>query len=657
MKRLLSLLTFFALSTSLQAQKKLTVFANEPVAEISPTMWGIFFEDINFGADGGLYAEMIKNRSFEFPMPMTGWREIRNGNASGRMVVENSGKETAANTRCITVSADAQNGSYGLANEGFRGMGFGKGETYRFSVAAKAVAGGKVRMRIEAVNAAGKKIGEALIENLRDSAWKTYQSSFTTTDSAAKGRLNVWLEGTGDVQLDNISLFPANTWKGRPNGLRKDLVQWLADMQPGFIRFPGGCIVEGRDLTSRYQWKKTVGPVDQRPFIINRWNNEMRNRQAPDYFQSFGLGFYEYFLLSEDLGAEPVPILNCGMACQFNSAEVVAMAELDPYLQDALDLIEFANGSTETQWGGLRAAMGHPAPFNLKYLGIGNENWGPEYIERLKIFTKAIKEKYPAIQLVGSTGTDPHFKPFSQEGFDYLDGALRGLKIDIMDEHFYRSPEWFAANAGRYDSYDRKGPKIFAGEYAAHTQSGASGEKMNNWSSALAEAAFMTGLERNADVVTMASYAPLFAHRDAWQWAPDMIWFDNLRSYGTPNYYVQKLFALNRGTHLLSVLSDGAVLNGKDSLYASAVLDKKAKAVILKVVNAASSPAAVTLDLKGAKATKETVLETLAAADKQAVNSLENAEAIAPRKQMISSGEKTIPLQPLSLNVITIPLQ
>jgi len=658
MKKIVPVLAAFILSTASQAQKKLTVIANKPVAEIAPTMWGIFFEDINFGADGGLYAEMVKNRSFEFPMPMSGWQEIRRNKAQGQTVVENRGRDGDANRRYATLTVDTQDGGYGLSNEGFRGMGFHKGEEYLFSVNAKAVNGGKIKLRVEAVNAAGKPIGEGVIENISGSDWQTYQVSLMTTDSAMKGRLNVWLEGTGTVQADMLSLFPKATWKNRKGGLRKDLVQWLADMKPGFIRFPGGCIVEGRDLSTRYQWKATVGPAELRPTVINRWNTEMRNRLAPDYFQSFGLGFYEYFLLSEDVGAEPLPILNCGMACQFNSAEVVAMDELDTYLQDALDLIEFATGSTDTKWGKLRADMGHPAPFNMKYLGVGNENWGPQYIERLKVFTKAIKEKYPSIQLVGSTGTDPDFKPFNQEGFEYLDNELRGMKIDIIDEHFYRSPEWFATNAARYDTYDRKGPKIFAGEYAAHTKTGVSGARMNNWQSALAEAAFMTGLERNADVVTMASYAPLFAHTDAWQWAPDMIWFDNLRSYGTPNYYVQKLFSLNKGTHVLSVLNQGAILNGKDSLYASAVLDKNKKSIIIKVVNAAATPSTISLDLQGAKTLKnEVIMEVLATNDKQAVNSLNAPTVVYPVKQTINSKEKSISVQPLSFNVITIPIQ
>ena len=304
-----------------------------------------------------------------------------------------------------------------------------------------------------------------------------------------------------------ISLFTADTWKGRPGGLRKDIAQLIADLKPGFVRFPGGCIVEGRDLTNRYQWKYTVGPVDQRKLIINRWNMEMQDRQAPDYFQSFGLGFYEYFLFSEDIGAEPLPILNCGMSCQFNAGEVVPLNELDPYIQDALDLIEFANGPVTSQWGKLRAAMGHPEPFKLKYVGVGNEQWDEQYIERYKAFEKVLRAKYPGIKIVSGAGPSA-----SGRLFDYAWGELKKLTPDLVDEHYYMAPEWFLNNASRYDNYNRKGPKVFAGEYAGHWKEGNDPESRNTWYSALSEAAFMTGLERNADVVQMASYAPLLAH-------------------------------------------------------------------------------------------------------------------------------------------------
>jgi alpha-L-arabinofuranosidase len=324
------------------------------------------------------------------------------------------------------------------------------------------------------------------------------------------------------------------------------MVQLLADLKPGFLRFPGGCIVEGSDLEKRYQWKTTIGPVEDRRLIVNRWNYEFRHRPTPDYYQSFGLGFFEFFQLCEDIGAEPMPILNCGMACQFNTGQLVPVNQLDPYIQDALDLIEFANGPASSVWGARRAAMGHPEPFNLKMLGIGNEQWGPQYLERYPLFATAIKTRYPDIQLISSAGPSP-----ADERFQFLSPRLRSLNTDIVDEHCYGNPIWFLANARRYDAYDRSGPRIFMGEYAAQSVAIVSPDNKNNLDCALAEAAYMTGLERNADLVRMASYAPLFAHIDGWQWTPNLIWTDNLRVQPTPSYFVQQLFSRNRGDVIL----------------------------------------------------------------------------------------------------------
>ena len=449
-----------------------------------------------------------------------------------------------------------------------------------------------------------------------------------------------------------ISLFPQDTWKERPKGLRADLVQLLADMKPGFLRFPGGCIVEGRDLATRYQWKKTVGKIEDRELIVNRWNTEFNHRPAPDYFQSFGLGFFEYFQLSEDIGAAPLPILSCGMACQFNTAELVPMDELDPYIQDALDLIEFANGPVTSTWGKLRADMGHAAPFNLKFIGVGNEQWGPQYIDRYKVFTKAIKDKYPSIVIVSSVGPFP-----DGELFDYAAKELKELNAEIVDEHYYRNPEWFLENSNRYDNYDRKGPKIFAGEYAAQSVATVSPDNKNNWKCAMSEAAFMTGLERNADMVYMASYAPLFAHAEGWQWTPDLIWFDNLRSYGTPNYYVQKLFATNKGTHALSILSGTEKLNGKNGLYASAVWDKNTKEIILKVVNASDKEQTTDVQLTtGKKISSNGGMLILKSENLDGVNSLDNPTQISPQEQPIKlKGKKaTIALPAHSMSVVKI---
>lgn len=650
MKRLFSGLLFLAFSIASKAQTGLTVRADKPIGPIANTMWGIFFEDINFGADGGLYAELVKNRSFEFPMPLTGWKEVRQS-ATGKVLIENTGTQQPANKRYAHLTIDAPAGTYGLSNEGFRGMGIQKGESYTLSLLARQ-RNGDVKMKIELVNASGQKIGSAEITGLSKD-WKEHKVTLSCTDTAQRGRLQVLFTGKGDIDLDMVSLFPQNTWKARPGGLRADLVQLLADMKPGFVRFPGGCIVEGRDLTNRYQWKATVGPVMDRALMVNRWNMEFRHRPTPDYYQTFGLGFYEYFQLSEDVGAEPLPILNCGMACQFNSGEVVAMDGLDPYIQDALDLIEFANGPVSSPWGKIRSDMGHPAPFNLKYLGIGNEQWDTQYIERYKAFEQVLKQKHPEIKLVAAAGASPEGKMF-----DYAWKELRALNADLVDEHYYQAPEWFLKNANRYDLYDRKGPKVFAGEFAAQSRSIASSENRNTWGCALAEAAFMTGLERNADVVHMASYAPLFAHVDAWQWTPDLIWFDNLRSYGTPNYYVQKMFSTNRGTHGVPVLAGGSPLSGQDSLFASSVIDRQKGEIILKLVNASSSSKPLNIKLEGIKSIrKQGAMQVLAASDKGAVNSLEQPLAVAPKEVALPLKGKTVSvsLQPMSMNVIKIP--
>ena len=633
------------------AQTQLTVQANKPITNVPPNMWGIFFEDINFAADGGLYAELVKNRSFEFSAPLMGWKEVKQNKDTGHILIVNRTAVNTANPRYAALTVDAPNGSYGLSNEGFRGMGITKGQQYNFSMWANAPAGTGLQARVVLLDEKDQPIGEAALSGFHD-GWQPYKVSLTATGTAAKGKLQLLFKGQGSIDLDMVSLFPANTWKNRPNGLRADLAQMLADLKPGFIRFPGGCIVEGRDLANRYQWKKTVGKPEERTLIVNRWNTEFSYRSTPDYFQSFGLGFFEYFQLAEDIGAAPLPILNCGMACQFNTGEVVAMNELDPYVQDALDLIEFANGDASTKWGALRAAMGHPAPFHLTMMGVGNEQWDPQYIERYKIFEQAIKSKYPDIKLVSSAG------PFSKGPmFDYLWKELKGSRADFIDEHYYMPPQWFLSNASRYDDYDRKkGPKIFAGEYAAHTKEGTEPESRNTWGSALAEAAFMTGLERNADVVQMASYAPLFAHVEAWQWRPDLIWFDNLRAVGTPNYYVQKLFSANKGTQVVPILQNGAVLAGKDSLYASATVDAAAKQVILKIVNVSAHAQSLQINLQGVQAAKGAAQQQVLTANTLAINTLDDPGKVAPVTQSITASNRlAINAAPASLNVIVIP--
>ncbi|MGN6214138.1 alpha-L-arabinofuranosidase C-terminal domain-containing protein [Parafilimonas sp.] len=631
----------------------LVVKADKPTAAIQPTMWGIFFEDINFAADGGLYAELVKNRSFEFFTPLTGWSIRQASPTTGSVLVTNRLETDSANQRYIRVTRNTATGEFGLTNEGFRGMGIKQNEQYIFTVSARSEAG-NLALHVQLVDSTGKNLGESQTINISGNNWQQYKTSLTANATELKARLNVWFEGEGVADFDMLSLFPQHTWKERPNGLRADLVQLLADMKPGFLRFPGGCIVEGRELATRYQWKKTVGPVEERQVIVNRWNTEFAHRPTPDYFQSFGLGFFEYFQLAEDIGATPLPILNCGMACQFNSAEVVDTTQLDPYIQDALDLIEFANGDVSTKWGRLREVMGHAAPFNLKLLGIGNEQWGPQYVERYKIFTKAIKSKYPEIQLVNSVGPSP-----DDERFHFLNDTLRKLNADILDEHYYSSPSWFQNNASRYDDYDRNGPKIFAGEYAAQSVATVSPLNKNNWLCALSEAAFMTGLERNADIVQMASYAPLFAHVEGWQWTPDLIWFDNLKSFGTTNYYVQKLFANNKGDNIVAITSANEALKGKDSLYASAVTSA-ANEVILKIVNTSSRSISkqINIDTKKKLASKATVT-MLQSNDLTMVNSIESPKNISPQvsEAEVTGRQLNLALRPYSFTVIHIKMQ
>jgi alpha-N-arabinofuranosidase len=635
-----------------QAPEKLSVRIDKNSPKIQPTMWGIFFEDINFAADGGIYAEMVKNRSFEFANPTMGWDDKPLNGADASLLIVNRG--SGSNARYASIFLKNDKGSYVLTNEGFRGMGFEKGSQYNFSIMAHAVEG-NVKLGVEAVDENGKPIAQASLEQVKGD-WKTYHIAFTPTETASKGRLNVIFEGRGKIEIDMVSLFSANTWKHRPNGMRADLVQKLADLKPGFMRFPGGCIVEGRDLANRYQWKSTVGDVADRKLIINRWNMEMKDHQTPDYFQSFGLGFYEYFQLCEDIGASPLPILNCGMACQYNSAEVVSLNQIDPFIQDALDLIEFANGGTDTKWGRLRAAMGHPAPFNLKMIGVGNEQWGEQYVDRFRLFSKAIWAKYPEIKLVGSAG------PYSSgDLFNYLSKAMRQQKTSLIDEHYYMRPEWFLKNVSRYDNYDRNSSKVFAGEYAAHiddkTQKDTSAESHNTWYSALSEAAFMTGLDRNADVVQMASYAPLLARVDAWQWRPDLIWFDNLHSVATPNYYVQQLFSKYKGTNIASVLLNGKAVTGQDSLYSSAVFDADKKQLIIKVVNASAAQRSIELNIEQSKG-KSSKAEwiQLASNDKLEFNSLNSPDRIHPDAKTISWNYKKqgVKLEGLSVNVFIV---
>lgn len=636
MRKLLTIAAAAALSLSASAAtNNLTLKADKPGAPIQPTMYGLFFEDINFGADGGLYAEKIKNRSFEFPQHLMGWKTF------GGVELRNDGPFDR-NPHYVRLTSAGHNHKHtGLENEGFVGIGVEKGEKYRFSVWARVPQGGEGRLKVVLAdrNTHGRSqdLASAKIK-VTTTDWQKYTVELTPDQTCAHAVLRVFLRhpDTTAVDLEHLSLFPVDTWKGHENGLRKDLAQKLADIHPGVFRFPGGCIVEGTDLDTRYQWKNTVGPVENRPTIENRWHYTFTHHFFPDYFQSNGLGFYEYFLLSEEIGAEPLPVLNVGLSCQYQNdrpEDHVAVDSLAPYIQDALDLVEFANGDTTTTWGALRAQMGHPTPFNLKVMGIGNEQWGPEYVERLEPFLAAMRKAHPEIKIVGSTGPDSE-----GDKFDYLWPEMKRVKADLVDEHFYRPEDWFLAQGARYDNYDRKGPKVFAGEYACHMRN----KNWNHFEPALLEAAFMTGLERNADVVHMATYAPLFAHVDAWQWRPDMIWFDNLRSMPTASYYVQQMFATNKGTNVLPLTMDGRPLTGgegQNGLFASATIDKDANQIVVKVANTSKEDQTLNIDITGLKKGKALdggKVLTLHA-DLEAENTLDNPDIVKPVESTVEA--------------------
>ena len=613
-------------SLNASAQHQFTVNAKKLGAPIQSTMYGIFFEDINFGADGGLYAEMVENRSFEFPQQLMGW------NTFGKVQVNDANPAFDRNPHYVTLKESGHRDKFtGLENRGFFGMGLKKGLDYHFSVYARTA--GSSQIRVELVGSDDEVMTKQQIA-IAGNNWKKYTVTLKSPKTDAKGLMRIYLEGKGSVDLDHVSLFPADAWKGL---LRADLVKDLKDLNPGVFRFPGGCIVEGTDLNSRYQWKNSVGPAENRPLNENRWNYTFPHRLFPNYYQSYGLGFYEFFLLSEEIGAQALPVLSCGLACQFQNDDKdeavchVAVDDLQPYIDDALDLIEFANGGTDTKWGKLRADMGHPAPFNLQQIGVGNEQWGPLYPVRLEKFMKAIRAKYPKMKIVGTSGPSPDDNDGKQ--FSYGWEQMKKLKADLVDEHYYRDQDWFMNNVTRYDNYDRKGPKVFAGEYACHVKEDPADfpTAKNVFEAALAEAAIMTGFERNADIVHMATYAPLFAHVEGWQWRPDLIWMDNLTTVRTPNYYVQQLYGQNPGTHVLSLLEGKKPVTGQDGLCASAVYDKNTNGYIVKMTNTSTEPKVVVITFKGIKSLGNGKVTTLHADRMDAANTIEKKNNVVPK--------------------------
>jgi alpha-L-arabinofuranosidase len=526
----------------------------------------------------------------------------------------------------------------GLKNPGFNGMAVKAGERYNVSMFARQLGDHPMTFSVSLQTSKGKILAETTFSVLSPE-WKQYKASLVSATGCDTANLVVLATNAGKVALDMISLFPEKTFKNRPNGMRADLAQMLADMKPRFIRFPGGCLSHGDGLGNMYRWKNTVGPLEQRKEQRNIWG----------YNQTAGLGFYEYFQFCEDIGAKPLPVLPAAVSCQNSGGtwqvggtgqKALPMSEMKEYIQEIFDLIDWANGPMTSVWGAKRAAAGHPLPFNLEYVGIGNEDKiTPEFEERFKMIFEAVKARHPGITVVGTVGPAPGGEDFDK-GWKLADE----LKVPIVDEHYYTSPEWFIQNQHRYDSYKRNVTQVYLGEYASW------GNKLRN---AIAEAAYMTSLERNGDIVRMASYAPLFAKKDFTQWKTDMIFFDNTRIGLTPNYYVQKMFSANQGDSYFDKVINK---DEKDiNLAASCVQDSKTGDIILKMVNFGNTPKSMKINLGQFGSIASQAEQTVLCGDADAENTLDNPIKVVPFTTTIKiskSFEYSAPV--MSLTVIRV---
>lgn len=618
--------------------------------KISPHLFGLFFEDINYAADGGLYAEMVQNRSFEYSPtdrrewhPFSFWEYITPGFAYGSIGIETNAPLHSNNPHyaILTIEYTGQGEGekgVGLKNQGFANMLVRAGETYNFSMFASLLSDAPIALTISLQAPKGKVLAENKL-TIDSKNWKQYTTSLTAAESNDSTALVILATTTGKLALDVVSLFPAKTFKNRANGLRADLAQVLADMKPAFIRFPGGCLVHGDGLGNMYRWKNTIGPIEQRVEQKNLWG----------YHQTAGLGYYEYFQFCEDIGAKPLPVLPAAVSCQNSGGtwriggtgqQALPLDDMEEYIQEVLDLIEWANGSTHSTWGAKRAAAGHPEPFKLEFIGIGNEDKiTPEFKERFQLIYEAVKAKHPEITLIGTSG------PF-HSGEDYDKGweFANDLQVAVVDEHYYTQPEWFVSNHYRYDNYDRSKAQVYLGEYASW------GNKLKN---AIAEASYMTALERNGDVVQMASYAPLLAKKDYTQWKTDLIFFDNGTICLTPNYHVQQLFSTNQGDYYFdNIISKDT----KDTtLAASCVQDSKTGDVILKLVNTGTASKVMTINLAPFKKITSTAEKIVLSGEADAENTFENPQNVVPTQSTISVSKKfEYAAPPISLTVIRI---
>lgn len=623
---------------------------------ISPDLFGAFFEDLNFAADGGLYAELVQNRSFEYSAAdnkewnsLTSWQLIERDGGKGAVTVESEKPVHPNNPHYARLGVSSLGGGVGLSNSGYDGIVLKSGEAYDVSLHARLSSAGHQKLAIQLETEDGAALGETSIE-VQSTEWTRHTATLRATADAKQGRLVILAGATGSIDLDVISLFPQKTFRNRRNGLRADLAQAIADFKPRFVRFPGGCLAHGDGLDNMYRWKETIGPIETRKAQRNIWR----------YHQSLGLGYFEYFQFCQDIGAKPLPVVPAGVCCQNSGAaktgkwgqgqQGLPMDQMPAYIQDVLDLIEYANGPATSTWGAKRAAAGHPEPFNLKYLGVGNEDHiTPVFEERFKMIHDAIKAKHPEITVIGTVGP-------AHSGRDYDAGwaFCRAEKLEMVDEHYYVAPDWFWDNLGYYDKYDRTGAKVYLGEYAAHDK-----DRKSTLRSALAEAAYMTSLERNGDVVLFASYAPLLGKHRRTQWRPDLIYFDNSTISPTINYEVQKLFSLNAGDALLPLtIQDEAATrsaDGKTQLAASCVRDSASGDLILKLVSRSNTPIRAQLDLSGLLDAPSPASCTVLSGDASAENVFGQPPVVLPATSSLQVAPTTsYDLPPNSLSVIRV---
>lgn len=619
---------------------EISIHGDKPGVQVSPTLYGIFFEDINYAADGGLYAEMVQNRSFEYyPVlrnnkltPLFAWEPVERGGRTSTLAVSIKSSLHPNNTTYALVTLAGNSGAAGLANTGYGGgMPVKAGAVYDLSVYTRLERGTGAPLTAALESPDGTVLASATLA-APDSTWKKQETSLNVSKDEPKARLVLTTEANGVLALDMVSLFPRDTFKGRKNGLRKDLAEAIAAIQPKTLRFPGGCIVHGNGLANAYRWKDTVGDVAHRRPNWNRWG----------YHQSYGLGYYEYMQFCEDIGAAPLPILPVGVSCGFEKPFEVD-EDLQEWIQDALDLVEFANGPVESRWGKVRAEMGHPAPFNLRYIGLGNEEHNTELFRAVyPKFVSALRAKHPEIQIVGTSGLGPGIPLFD---------LMEATGTDIADEHYYLKPEWFIANLNRFDALPRKTPRVYVGEYASE------GNKLFN---AVAEAVYLCGIERNSDQVVMTAYAPLLARYNFTQWIrANLIWFDATRLVKTPNYHVQQLFSTQLGDRTVPAtvsFAQGSADGTNPSVLAvSPTLDSKAGTLFVKIANPMTTAVKANLGIKGFKRIQPTATLMTLTGEKEAGNDLENPERVAPAQSEVSVGESfSLEVPPMAVQVLRV---